>query len=338
MLRIGIISFAHMHAYSYAQCLTALPGVELAAVWDDNAKRGRAAAKQFGAAFVPDLDTFLRSPLDGVVICSENARHREHVEAAAAAKKWILCEKPLAPTVADACAMVRFCKRQGVGLGTAFPCRFVPALYEARAALNAGEYGAIYAAACTNHGQFPGGWFADPDAAGGGATMDHTVHVADLLRWMLNREFVSVYAEIGNQCHREEIPVDDVGCLLLEMEGGVQVSHIASWSRPKSYPTWGDVTMEFVGEKGVLYIDAFNQKLKVYNDTAVRAEWAFWGSNADLGLVRDFVQAIEERRDPCASGVDGLRAVEVTVAAYASARRGRPVRLRLSDGTATSRR
>ena len=327
MAKMGIMSFAHMHAYSYASSLNEIPEAEFVAVWDDNPKRGRDAAKQFGTAFIKSLDRFLAADIDGVIITSENMKHRAMAEAAAAAGKWILCEKPIAPTVEDATAMVRACKKAGVGLGTAFPCRYVPALRVARDQIQAGEFGEIYAASCTNHGSFPGGWFADDKLAGGGATMDHTVHVADVMRWMLGKEFTKVYCEIGNQFHKNETQTDDFGSMHLEMEGGIQVSHLASWSRPKSFPTWGDVTIEFIAEKGVLNIDAFNQKLDVYSDAAMRAEWAYWGANPDTNLVRDFVAAVDGRREPSVTGVDGLRATEVTVAAYKSMKAKRMMRI-----------
>lgn len=321
MAKIAILSFAHMHAYSYAACLNEHPGATLVGIWDDDVKRGRAAAKQFGTKFVADLDALLAGEVEGVIVCAENVQHRALVERAARAGKWILCEKPLATTVTDAKAMVAACKKAKVGLGTAFPCRFVPALMEARRQIVAGEYGEILAASCTNHGQMPPGWFLDPMQAGGGATMDHTVHVVDVLRWILGKEFTQVYCESGNLLHKKQIKTDDLGSLHLEMEGGVQVSHVASWSRPKSFPTWGDVTIEFIGTKGVLNVDGFNQKLQVYDDKTMRGSWAYWGDNPDLGLVDDFVSAVRERRAPSVTGEDGLRAVEVTVAAYRSVQR-----------------
>lgn len=321
MAKIAILSFAHMHAYSYAACLNEHPGATLVGIWDDDVKRGRAAAKQFGTKFAADLDALLAGEVEGVIVCAENVQHRALVERAARAGKWILCEKPLATTVTDAKAMVAACKKAKVGLGTAFPCRFVPALMEARRQIVAGEYGEILAASCTNHGQMPPGWFLDPKQAGGGATMDHTVHVVDVLRWILGKEFTQVYCESGNLLHKKQIKTDDLGSLHLEMEGGVQVSHVASWSRPKSFPTWGDVTIEFIGTKGVLNVDGFNQKLQVYDDKTMRGSWAYWGDNPDLGLVDDFVSAVRERRAPSVTGEDGLRAVEVTVAAYRSVQR-----------------
>lgn len=319
MIKLGIMSFAHMHAYSYAASIAQVDDVELAAIWDEDPSRGSEAARQHGGKFIADQNTFLKSDIEGVIICSENAKHRAMLDAAARAKKWILCEKPLATTVEDAQAMIDVCKKEGVGLGTAFPCRHVPPLIAVKNEIADGKYGAIYAATCTNNGSYPGGWFADEALSGGGATMDHTVHVADVLRWMLGKEFTHVYCENGNLI-RHGVGTDDFGSLHLEMEGGVKISHIASWNRAKSFPTWGDVTMEIIGEKGVVTVDAFNQKISLYNDDAMKGQWVGWGDNCDIGLVRDFADSIRERCDPAASGFDGLKAVEVTVAAYRSAR------------------
>ncbi|MBI4560008.1 MAG: Gfo/Idh/MocA family oxidoreductase [Candidatus Hydrogenedentes bacterium] len=326
MAKIGMMSFAHMHAYSYAASVKQLPDATLAAIWDDNPKRGREMARKFGAPFISNVKKFLAADVDAVIICSENVKHRPMVELAAAAGKWILCEKPLATTVKDGEAMVATCKKAGVGLGTAFPCRYAPTLIEVKSQIAAGKFGEIYAASCTNNGSYPGGWFSEPQLSGGGATMDHTVHVVDLLRWMTGKEFTRVYCENGTLIHKK-LKTDDVGVVHLEMEGGLMVSHIASWNRSRSFPTWGDVTLELIGEKGVISVDAFNQKVNVYCDKVMRAEWVCWSGNMDLGLVKDFVAAVDARREPPITGVDGLKAVEVTVAAYEAAKRRKPVPL-----------
>lgn len=324
MARIGIMSFAHMHAFSYASSVQRIPGVELTAVWDDNTRRGRDMAGRFETRFVKDLEAFLNLPLEGVIICSENVKHRSMVEAAAAAGKWILCEKPLATTVADGKAMVAACRKARVGLGTAFPCRYIASVAAAREQVASGALGEVYAASCTNNGSNPGGWFIDPALAGGGATMDHTVHLVDLLRWFTGREFTRVYCENGTLLH-PNMATDDVGVVHMEMEGGIKVAHIASWNRPRSFPTWGDVTLEIIAEKGVVSVDAFNQKINIYSDDVGKAVWGYWGNDADLALVHDFARAVDERREPTVTGEDGLRAAAVTVAAYKATQTGRLV-------------
>lgn len=326
MAGIGIMSFAHMHANAYAAAVNDLDDADLVAVWDDVQSRGKKAAKEFGTDFEKDVEKFLKLELDGVIVTSENVKHREMVEIAAKAGMWVLCEKPIAPNVKDAEAMVDACEKAEVGLGTAFPCRYIPAMKAVKKLIDTGGYGKIFAASCTNNGQFPGGWFADNDLSGGGATMDHTVHIADALRWLTGKEFTKVYCEIGTVLH-PNLKTDDVGSLHMEMEGGVIVSHIASWNRPKSFPTWGDVTIEFIAENGVINVDAFNQKIDVYDDEAMASEWAYWGGDPNRALIADFVQAIHEQRAPSVTGVDGLRAVEVTAAAYKSANTGNVVEL-----------
>ena len=100
-----------------------------------------------------------------------------------------------------------------------------------------------------------------------------------------------------------------------------------SWSRPKAFPTWGDVTIEVLGENGVVRLDAFRQHLDVYSNRTGKAEWMSWGSDMDLALLSDFVAAIREGREPSITGYDGLKALEVALAAYRSAKAGEPVKL-----------
>ncbi len=118
-MKVGIISFAHMHAHSYVSCLQKHPDAQLIAVWDDNPRRGEKMAAAYQLDFYEDLQAFLLSGIDAVIICSENAKHKEHVIAAARAKKHILCEKPIATEIADACEMIQVCKEEGVMLQVA---------------------------------------------------------------------------------------------------------------------------------------------------------------------------------------------------------------------------
>ncbi|UUZ95445.1 Gfo/Idh/MocA family oxidoreductase [Paenibacillus sp. P25] len=167
-MKIGIISFAHMHALSYAQALQELGEVEIAGIADENEARGRKYAEQFGTAFYADYNDLLEQELDGVIVTSENAKHREHVIAAAKAGKHILCEKPLSTNVKDAQEMIDVCREHGVLLQTAFPVRFHPAIRRAKQMIEEGRVGRILAVKGTNHGQNPGGWFVDPALSGGG--------------------------------------------------------------------------------------------------------------------------------------------------------------------------
>ncbi|MBC7805769.1 MAG: Gfo/Idh/MocA family oxidoreductase, partial [Akkermansiaceae bacterium] len=185
MLKIGILSTAHMHADSYAAEVNGHPGAKLVGLWDPDATRLAAKTAQYGTAAFNGTDELL-AVSDAVIVCSENIHHRALTESAAKAGKAILCEKPLATTPDDARAMINACVAANVPLFTAFPCRFSPAFQTLKEAVHRGDLGDILAVRGTNRGKCPGGWFVDLALSGGGAVMDHTVHVTDLLRVLLH--------------------------------------------------------------------------------------------------------------------------------------------------------
>lgn len=323
MIKLGIISFAHFHAYSYANCLKQLKEVKLVGVADKDEARGRKAAYKFETKYYRDYSELLQKDIEAVIVCSENSRHKEIVIAAANAGKHILCEKPISTNAEDAQMMIDVCKQKKVKLGIAFPSRFSPAIKQVKRMIEEDKIGNILAINATNRGKMPGGWFINKEKAGGGAVMDHTVHVADLLRWILNKEITEVYAEVDTLLHN--IDVDDCGILALGFEDGIFATLDTSWSRPKSFPTWGDITMEIVGTKGVISLDAFAQTIFTYSDKERQVIWENWGDNIELGLIKDFVYRIANALPLTITGEDGLRTLEVALAAYRSAQKKKSV-------------
>lgn len=329
-MKIGILSFAHHHADAYIQNLRLLPSVELLGVADEDARRGQSYASASGSKFFPTYMDLLDAKPDGVIICSENSKHRALVEMAAARKVHVLCEKPIATTVADGRAQVEACERAGVLLMTAFPMRFSPALLEIKTRLEAGEFGSIYCFNSTNQGELPTKyrqWFADPVLAGGGAIADHTVHLVDIMRWFLQDEISQVYAQSNRIFHANEVEVETGGLEMITFKSGVFASIDCSWSRPPYWPTWGGLTFEMVTERGAVFVDAFRQNLTVYSHALQRPTWSFWGSDMNQAMISEFIAAIRENRQPRVTGMDGLRAVEAVVAAYESTQTGQPVKL-----------
>jgi predicted dehydrogenase len=147
------------------------------------------------------------------------------------------------------------------------------------------------------------------------------------MRWLLKEEVKEVYAEIGNGIGHQEF--DDVGFLSLTFQNGVFGTLDASWSRPKTFPMWGDVTMEVVCEKGTLSMDMVAQNLVLYSDRDNSVTWLHWGSDMDNGLIAAFAKAIANGEPVPVTGEDGLRAAEVAFAAYRSAELQAPVTLPL---------
>ncbi|MFN8621717.1 MAG: Gfo/Idh/MocA family oxidoreductase [Chloroflexota bacterium] len=329
-MRVGVLSAAHVHAPWYLAALAAMPDVELAGVWDADPAITAERAATAGARAWGDADALL-TVVDAVVVAGVNRDHRALAERAAAVGRHVLCEKPLATTVADARAIVDACERAGVKLMTAFPSRFGPVIGALADALRAGAVGELVSFEGVNSGELPdvhGAWFVDPELAGGGAITDHVVHLADLYRWLSGSEVVEVYAVANRILQGGFDRVETGGLVTLRLANGVVGSIDCSWSRPPGYPTWGGLSLEALGTAGALDVDAFRQHLDVYATSpgahaAVR--WPFFGSDANGPMLREFLAAVRDDRAPSITGIDGLRAVEVVAAAYRSLETGQPV-------------
>jgi predicted dehydrogenase len=329
-MKIGILSFAHHHAEAYISNLRNIPGVELIGVADEDAARGQQFAQQSSTRYFDSYEALLNTRPAGVLVCSENSKHRRLVEMAAEAKVNVLCEKPLATNPTDSKAIVDVCQKYGVKLMTAFPMRFSTPVQEVRARLDAGDLGQLYCFNAANQGEAPlhlRAWFVDQELAGGGAVTDHTVHLVDIMRWYTGSEVVEVYAQTNHILYADEVEVETGGLIMLTFANGVFASIDCSWSKPDYYPTWGGLTFELVTDRGAVLVDAFRQNLTVYRHSLRRPAWAYWGSDANQAMINEFAAAIREDRSPRVTGQDGHRAVEVVAAAYEAARSGQPVRV-----------
>jgi predicted dehydrogenase len=330
-MRIGILSVAHLHAAGYQANLKAIPGIELVGFSHENSDEGRAFSEEFSVPWFSSHQELLAQGLDGVVVCSENARHRELVELGADAGCQVLCEKPIETTLADAEAMKDICDKNGVRFMAAFPTRFAPSTQALRTMIQQGELGKVFGVNGINHSENPSGhraWFANQELAGGGAAMDHIVHLADFFRWCFSAEVVEVYAEIDNLFYPNELDVDTAGLVLITLSNGIQASIDCSWSRPTWYPRWGHLKIEVIGEKGAAVVDSLAQHLTVYAKSGARnPEWIGFGPDPNQPMIQEFVDSIREQRQSSVTWNDGYQALRVVVAAYESAQRKEPVRL-----------
>jgi predicted dehydrogenase len=322
-LRIGVLSTAHMHVWSYAAAIADHPEAVISGVWDDDASRLKKFTNSLGISAFSDIREVLEVS-DAVLIASENLKHAELIEAACEAGKPILCEKPLVASEEQAVIVTSALARSGAKLMTAFPCRYSPAFQKVQQRLSAGEIGAIKGICATNRGRCPFDWFVETPKSGGGCMIDHVVHVADLLRVLTGEEVATVQAQIGNNIYSQNW--EDTAMLTLQFPSGIFATLDSSWSRPQNYKTWGDVTMNIVGEKGVIELDMFNQHLSTYKigtDYSV----AGYGSNIDRALVNGFISMLLDDSPSPITAHDGIQAARIAFAGYESARIGKPVQI-----------
>jgi predicted dehydrogenase len=329
---VAILGAAHMtHAWAFARALSALPDVRVAGVHDAEPGHTEWVRRDFAIPFVADADALVAAAdVDAVVVCSANAGHRAHVELAAAHGRHVLCEKPIATTAEDARAMVATCEAAGVQLHVAFASRFLPLVGQARAAVRAGRLGELVGLVGGNRGRPPlppsyPPWITDPVAAGGGALIDHSVHVTDAMRHVSGLEVTEVSAEVGELLWN--CGVDDVAVLTLRFGNGAVGSVDPSWSVPEGNPWDHDFYLRLIGTEGSLDITPAAESLQLVRvaDGQPRGlRLASFAEDADRAMLAAFVGSVRAGavQDPCATGHDGLRALEIALAGYRSSATG----------------
>lgn len=319
-LRIAVMSCAHVHAAGYAALLDAREDVDLVVADPD----------VFGDVELTDGrvvgsydDAWAERP-DAIVVTSANAHHKDLVLEAARRGTHVLCEKPLATTVADAEEMIAACRDAGVVLMTAFPVHFSPQVQVLREAVREGSIGNVLGLTGMNNGKLPSGrdWFTDVELSGGGAMVDHTVHIAQVLDSIFG-EPETVYAVSNRILYADQADngAETGGLVTLSYADGLVATIDCSWSQPADAPTWGGLRIQAVGTAGQLEVDAFAERVEGFG------QWHPYGANTDASLVEAFLGAVRAGEAVEPSGDVGLRTVKVVAAAQESVRSGGPVAL-----------
>jgi predicted dehydrogenase len=245
----GIVGFGWV-ARDYAAPGMRAAGGRVVAVADPGAEARRAAAAM-GARAHAGIEALLADPeVDAIYVATPNHLHRAAVEACASAGKPVLCEKPMAATLADAEAMADAVRRSGTPYGTAFDQRHHPAHQAIRDLVADGAVGTVTAIriayACWVGADFADdNWRADPARAGGGALMDLAPHGLDLVHALVGERVERVAAM--TQRRVQPYPVDDGAVLIGTTASGVLVQMHVAYNCPEGLPRR---RLEVVGTKG----------------------------------------------------------------------------------------
>jgi predicted dehydrogenase len=292
--------------------------------------RAEAFAEEYGVPRAyDDLAAALADPeVEAVWVATPHALHREHVEQAAAARRHVLCEKPLATSVEDAKAIVRACRQAGVALGSGYHLRHHPLHREARRLATEGELGEIVMAQTewSLPPSPPGAraaWRGDPEMSGGGIVTGTGIHAIDLLRFVLDDEVESIMAM--TDAERPPVgPVESRALAMLRFRRGTLATMrcVRGVHAPRNDLLLQGVTGSLTAHRTI--DEATRGTLEVSGaDTLLTGVPA--GTDMYALQAYAFADAVERGMEPDASGEDGLRMVEVATALYESARTGRVV-------------
>ena len=326
---IGVIGCGAIAQEAHLPNYAAHSQAHLIAVADTDEGRAHAAAERFAVPHVyTDYHQLLeRDDIQAVSICTPNYLHAEQTIAAAKAGKHVLCEKPMAISLAEADAMIGAAEDATVQLMVGFTHRFHPFTQKARELIADGKIGRPYTVRCrfAHRGPYTSWsamseWFFDSKRAGGGAVLDMGIHALDLIRFVLGAEIRSVSANLATLAH--DIQDEDTAVMSLEFSNGSLGYIETGWH---SWP--GPLGLEVYGSKGTIVVDYYTP-LRLWTREAGWQELTdFPAGGGWPAEIKYFVDALRRGGDVVPNGYDGLISLRAALAAYDSHRLGMRVSL-----------
>ena len=334
-MRVGIVgtgAVARKHARAYLNI-----GYRIAVCSNFHEESGRRFASEFGAQFVPAWQDLCHHPeVDFVDICTFPEFRLEPVELAAAARKHVLVEKPMATNLETARRMMEVARKAGILLGVVSQHRFDDASLFLARAIPASRLGTLIECDCYVKWYRSAEYYARPikgswKTEGGGALIGQAIHQVDLLRWLagpVKELFATWQLGARNRIESEDV----VNAVVKYASGATGVIQVATAFWP-GYPE----RTEFHGTKGTAIVSG--DKLTTWDvegdsgEAAPVVRESASGASDPMAIslapferqFRDFGDAIAEGRKPLVSGEEGYQALELVDAVYRSCRTGEKV-------------
>jgi myo-inositol 2-dehydrogenase / D-chiro-inositol 1-dehydrogenase len=327
--RIGVIGTGIMGADHINTIATAISGAKVRAIADIDLKRAEAIASRVpGAKVLSSAEDLIASPeVDAVIIASSDETHAEYVIASVAAGKPVLCEKPLAPSVAECEEILHLEQAAGLRMvQVGFMRRFDPGYVELRKRIVSGIIGTPMLAHCVHRNvDIPAGWTSET------TVLRAAVHEIDIMPWLFGREVAGVnwlspiQAAAGRLC--------DPQVVILKLEGGALVFDEIFMKSGYGY----EIRCEVVGEKGTIEL-APTAQVVVRSDLKVSQDfppdWRGRFAEAYRRELQTWVDALSRWRSATAESEagpvdgpdawDGYRAAAISQAILASMSQGGP--------------
>jgi predicted dehydrogenase len=343
-INLAILGLAHGHVGAYCDQWIKQPhDIRITAVWDHDATRATAAQDKYRATRYDSVDVLLaRADLDAVVIGAETSLHADLVEAAAAANKQIILQKPLALTMGQADRIAVAVEREELELEKpcftlAWQMRVDPQNLAMKHLIESAALGRIYMVR-RRHGlsthvwpDFQNSWHVKPEF-NRGMWADDASHAIDFLLWLLGRP-VSVSAEIAT-LRSEKVP-DDHGIAVFRYADGTFAEVASSFTCLA-----GENTTEIVAENGVVIQNFGDGPSTQVPHSSLGLKWITRGHKdwtiSDIpspqahgeriaALAPQLLKFLQGQRPPVCTADEGRTSLAMTLACYQSAAQGRRV-------------
>ncbi len=346
-VRLAIIGGGNIAFNAHVPAIEAVPEVRVVAAAATPVEHAQRVADHFGLSrYATDPQAVFDDPeVEAVLITTPPVTHADFTRRAAAAGKHVLCEKPMARSLAECDAMIDACHDAGVILQIGEMKRFNAGYRIAGDVLERGVIGEIFMARYHTSYYAPFTrqlWYATPEISGGGQMMNQMPHEVSVLRWFLGK-VVAVSAMSNHPLGPEP---EDNAAVTLRFEGDAVAVVTVSWMAkqynlslpcPPEFPF--DERFEVLGTEGALTIDSpysyWNVpiRLSVYTDRDLSGFTRGWNiipcpaGDQYIAQMRSFARAVRDL-EPCGyPGAEGRADIAVIRAAMAAADTGQTVTL-----------
>lgn len=318
-IKIGVLG-AGIIAKTFMEAVPNVPDVEVSLICDTSADAARALAEPRKIEWVTDYRQVLHEAVDAVYIALPHHLHEEATIAAAEAGKHILLEKPMSNSLEEADRMLAAVQRARIKLMIGFTHRFHSEMETAKRLIDLGELGrpTMVVDVITTGGKIPK-WFWQQGQAGGGVLHLNGSHSFDRIHWLMGTDISEVFTYMDT--YDPTRTVEDSIVVAMRLANGAVGTTVHNWVGEFKMPFKCD--LDIYGTKGALRIKTWDS-LQFYNE---RHAWQQKRERDDMfeKEIQEFASAIIEDREPSITGIDGRRSLAVVLAAYESARTGRPV-------------
>jgi scyllo-inositol 2-dehydrogenase (NAD+) len=331
-LGVGVLGVGEMGKRHAENLRRLVPEAKLVAIADVATQRAQQVADELEVehAYGSLEEMVQRKDIQAVVIATPDKFHAKAIRIAAAAGKDILCEKPLAVTIEDAEAALREVEKAKVRLQIGFMRRYDPAYAAAMKRIEAGEIGTpvIFKSVGRDKDEPP--MAAYQSNVNGMLFYSNSIHDFDLARWLMKDEVSEVQAYTTSTIRPEVASFGDVvaGVVNLKFAHGA-IGNIESYVQAVySY----DVRTEILGSKGAIFVGSIEKTPAMFltaegGKRALADHFLSRFADAYLTEMQDFVHRVRTDQELLVGGTEGLRSLEIAVAAEQSHLQGRPCKI-----------
>lgn len=306
---IGCGSWGRNHARVYSE----LPNVTLATVCDMNPSTAKEIGSKYGVPFHTDPYKIIDdSDVDVINICTPTVTHAELALAAIKNGKHVLVEKPMTNTLEEAITLIKAATTKKIQLTVGFVERFNPAVQEAYNIINRKEVGEVILAHTRRVSRRP---LRIGDV---GVIKDLAIHDIDIVNHLFMDDPITVSAYAGNIAHVFE----DYANIIISYPGNRSAFVETNWLTPRRVRTCTITCTE-----GIVNVDYANQEVNIENNDQITQPFLV-NKEPLYQELKSFTEAIQNGTTPVVTSIDGLKALQICIAAIESSVNGQMVKMK----------